>query len=64
MDTFDVPRCLMRAREEMLMALGADNAEAEGEHRRLAHHYVTEAVHVIDLEPDRKHDWSLLGSHH
>lgn len=62
MDTIDVPRCLMRAREEMLMALGADDAESEGEHRRMADHYVTEAVHGIDLEPDRKYDWSILGS--
>lgn len=61
MDTIDVPRCLMRARKEMLMALGAESAEDEGAHRRLADQYVTEAVQGIDLEPDRKYDWSVLG---
>lgn len=60
MQKTDVPQCLRRARDEMLMALGADSAEDEGAHRRLADRYVTEAVQVIELEPDREYDWSGL----
>ena len=56
----DVPLCLKRGGEEMLLALGADCAEAEGEHRKLADHYFSKAVRVIEDEPEREHDWSSL----
>lgn len=56
----DVPFCLKRAREEVLMALRADSAEDEGAHRRLADSYVTQAVRTIEDEPDREYDWSSL----
>jgi len=56
----DVPLCLLRARREMLKALSADTAEAEGVHRRRANRYVSEAVQIIELEPDRVYDWSCL----
>lgn len=57
----DVPFCLKRAREEMLKALGAEDSQSEGRHRRRADRYVTEAIHGIDSEPDRKYDWSVLA---
>lgn len=57
----DVPFCLKRAREETLKALGAETAQDEGRHRRHANRLVAEAVHGIDLEPDRKYDWSVLA---
>lgn len=60
MSKTDVPLCLMRAREEIMMALGADCAEDEGAHRRRADRYVSEAVQVIELEPEREFDWSRL----
>ena len=56
----DVPLCLQRVREETLLALGARTAQDEGEHRRRAHRYLTEAVHEIELEPEREYDWSGL----
>jgi hypothetical protein len=43
-----------------MMALGADCAEDEGAHRRRADRYVTEAVQVIEHEPEREYDWSRL----
>jgi hypothetical protein len=60
MATTNVPLCLKRAREEIMMALGADCAEDEGAHRRRADRYVTEAVQVIEHEPEREYDWSRL----
>jgi hypothetical protein len=56
----NVPLCLKRAREEVLMALSATSAEDEGAHRRRADRFVTEAVQVIEHEPDRKYDWADL----
>lgn len=56
----NVPLCLMRAREEVLMALGAESAEGEGRHRKLADRYLSEAVQVIDHDPEREYDWSGL----
>lgn len=53
---------LIRAREEILLALGAENAEDERLHREKAHGFTAEAVRDIDREPDRPHDWSLLGA--
>jgi hypothetical protein len=42
------------------MALSATSAEDEGAHRRRADRFVTEAVQVIEHEPDRKYDWADL----
>lgn len=56
----DLPLCLKRAREEVLLALGADSAEDERIHRALADRLTAEAVRDIEREPDRTHDWSLL----
>lgn len=52
--------CLRRARDEFLMALGAENAEDERFHRACANRLTAEAVRDIDREPDAPHDWSLL----
>lgn len=52
---------LKRAREEVMLALGAESAEDERLHRELADHFAAEAIRDIDREPERKHDWSLLG---
>jgi hypothetical protein len=52
--------CLRLVREEVLMALGADNAEDERRHRALADRLTAEAVRDIDRAPDAPHDWSLL----
>ncbi|MCB2073873.1 MAG: hypothetical protein H6917_03890 [Novosphingobium sp.] len=57
----DVPLCFRRARQEMLMALGASSAEDADEHRKLADEYITEAVHDLQCEPEREHDWSRLA---
>lgn len=64
MQTTDVPACLKRAREEMLMALGAESAEEEGAHRKLADHYFSKAVRVIEDEPEREYDWSGIQPAH
>jgi hypothetical protein len=56
----DLPDCLNRAREEILLALGSESAEDERFHRRLADALTAEVVRDIDREPDRVHDWSLL----
>lgn len=63
MAVIDVPLCLLRVREEVLMALGAESAEDEGAHRQLATRYLTQAVQVIEFEPDREYDWSSLDEH-
>jgi hypothetical protein len=52
---------LKRAREEVLLALGAENAEDERRHRALADRLTAEAVRDIDRQPNRTHDWSQLG---
>lgn len=57
----DVPFCFRRAREEVLLALGASTAQDADEHRRLADGYIIEAVHDLQCEPERKHDWSSLA---
>lgn len=54
--------CLKRAREEVLLALGAETDEDERFHRELAESLTAEAVRDIDREPDRPHDWSLLAA--
>jgi hypothetical protein len=64
MPAFDVPLCLLRVREEVLMALGAESAEDEGIHRQIATRYLTQAVQVIEFEPEREYDWSSLDSEH
>lgn len=56
----DVPLCLNRAREEMLMALGSDTAQDENAHRRMVEVYIVEAVHALQDEPERTYDWSEL----
>ena len=58
----DLPLCLKRAREEVLLALGAESAEDERLHRALADRLTAEAVRDIDREPGRTHDWSLLAA--
>jgi hypothetical protein len=57
----DLPECLNRAREEVLLALGADSAENERLHRARADELTAEAMREIDDEPDRAYDWSLLA---
>lgn len=54
--------CLNRAREEVLLALGAESPEDERLHRRKAVLLTAEAVRDIDREPDAPHDWSLLAT--
>jgi len=56
----NVPLCLKHAREEVLKALSADCAEDEGTHRKRADRYVSEAVQLIEHEPDLVYDWSDL----
>lgn len=57
----DLPRCLKRVGEEVLLALGAQNAEDERLHRALADRFTAEALRDIDREPGRVHDWSRLA---
>jgi hypothetical protein len=57
----DLPLCLMRARKEVLLALGSESAEEERLHRALADRHTAEAVRDIDREPGRTHDWSRLA---
>lgn len=57
----DLPMCLKRAREEVLLALGAQSAEDERLHRELADRLTAEAVRDIDREPNRAYDWSRLA---
>ena len=56
----DVPLCLKRAGEEIMLALGAESAASEGAHRLRAARLVTEAVQVIERDPQRDYDWSCL----
>jgi len=56
----DLPICLNRAREEVLLALSADSVEGERLHRARADKLTAEAVREIDDEPDGAHDWSQL----
>lgn len=58
----DLPLCLKRAREEVLLALGAESAEDERLHRELADRLTAEAVRDIDREPGRIYDWSVLAT--
>ncbi len=60
MESGDVPFCFRRARQEILLALCASNAEDADEHRKLADEYIIEAVHDLQREPERIYDWSLL----
>ena len=60
METGNVPFCFRRAREEVLLALGASNDKDADEHRKLADEYIIEAVHDLQREPERDHDWSTL----
>lgn len=61
MERMDAPICLRRAREEMLLALDATNAEDESQHRRLAGDYITEALREMRREPDLERDWARLN---
>jgi hypothetical protein len=58
----DLPLCLMRARKEVLLALGSESAEDERLHRALADQLTAEAVRDIDREPGRTYDWSRLAT--
>ena len=58
----DLLLCLMRARKEVLLALGSESAEDERLHRALANRLTAEAVRDIDREPGRTHDWSRLAT--
>ena len=60
----NVPLCLNHARDEVLMSLGALNAEDSDRHRKLADDYIREAVRSLRSEPDRQYNWSLLNEHH
>jgi hypothetical protein len=53
--------CLKRARQEVMLALGADSDEEERMHRALAESLTAEAVRDIEREPDQPHDWSELA---
>lgn len=57
----DLPLCLKRAGEEVLLALRSENAEDERLHRTLANRLTAAAVRDIDREPNRPHDWSVLA---
>lgn len=58
----ELPLCLKRAREEVLLALGAESPEDERLHRAKADLLTAEAVRDIDRAPDALHDWSLLAT--
>lgn len=58
----DLPLCLKRAREEVLLALGAESPEEERLHRALADRLTAEAVRDIDRRPGRPQDWSRLAT--
>jgi hypothetical protein len=60
----NVPLCLNHARDEVLMSLGALNAEESARHRKLANDYIREAVQGMRREPGREYNWSLLNTHH
>ena len=55
-----LPLCLNRAREEVLLALGADTPEDERFHRALADRLTATVLRDIERQPNRRHDWSLL----
>lgn len=57
----DLPLCLKRAGEEVLLALRSENAEEERRHRALANRLTAAAVRDIEREPGRRHDWSVLA---
>lgn len=57
----DLPLCLKRAGEEVLLALRSDNAEEERLHRARADRLTAAAVRDIEREPNRPHDWSVLA---
>ncbi len=61
MERIDAPICLRHAREEMLLALDAPNAEDECQHRLLAGNHITKAMREMRREPDRKRDWARLS---
>lgn len=60
MQSRDVPRYLRRAREEIILALSAPNAEEESDHRRIAGEFVTEVVRTVHRAPSLDCDWSQL----
>ena len=53
--------CLKRARQEVMLALGADSDEKERFHRAQAESLTAEAVRDIEREPNQAHDWSELA---
>lgn len=64
MKRMDAPICLLRAREEMLLALDASNAEDESQHRKLAGDYMNAALREMRREPARRQDWTRISPVH
>ncbi|WP_324741577.1 hypothetical protein U8326_16305 [Tsuneonella sp. CC-YZS046] len=64
MERLDAPVCLLRAREEMLLALDASNAEDESQHRKLAGDYMNAALREMRREPARQQDWDRINPAH
>ena len=60
MQSKDVPRYLRQAREEVILALSAPNAEEECGHRRRAGQFMSEVVRTVHSAPALDCDWSLL----
>lgn len=58
----EVPLCLKRAGEEVLLALRADSTADERRHRQLADELMTVAVRDMQRAPERVYDWSQLGT--
>ncbi len=61
MERMDAPVCLLHAREEMLLALDASNAEDESQHRKLAGDYMNAALREMQREPARRQDWTRIS---
>ncbi|MCJ2178414.1 hypothetical protein [Novosphingobium album (ex Hu et al. 2023)] len=59
----DVPACLVRAREEVLIALSAGTIEEAREHRQVADSYIKRAVLDLHQHPHRQHNWAALAAH-
>jgi hypothetical protein len=57
----DLPLCLKRAGQEVLLALGAETDDDERYHRALADRLTAQALRDLERAPDKPHDWSLLA---
>lgn len=61
MERMDAPVCLLHAREEMLLALDAANADDESQHMKLAGDYMSAALREMQREPERKQNWARIS---